>query len=499
MDYINQFLNKYKIPVIATLGTILLGIILAIFIGPDSDYILFTNVCLTLCFIYLLFRLLFAKDNSYSFMLMGYNLFLIVCANHYYSYNELVEHYEAFKYIDQSLLYLIVVLLVASLFIFLRFISLFSRGSGIRRQFINNTKASSDIEDSLGQQFHNNLQNQQQMQSAYSADKRRMLRVGAITLVAMILFAVICIAMYCFLVLVEHGTGVEKIDMYELVATCTSYGMTLLFVIAAISFIVFILIELALYILNRIKLLFNINSGQAIDNKADAGKAYSGHMSDEYAAASESLQRLQKTNYKSGIMGLSYAISIVIFLSLLYISYKISGQSLQNILIQAVGKDYLALPLTLLATIIAFFIIVRIIHGIILLTLKAKTFRLEVYVIRIGKLIVSIIFRTIIIALNFVKLVPDFLEALHDMVLSDDELEDDFIENNDLDAAINKTVTATDTSIDIEKDGSFSDTDDIDSADIVNIHEADNSSGSGNKANADSEKADDITIEGEGI
>jgi hypothetical protein len=403
MEKIGSLLNKYQVLILGTISTAVLGFILALLAGPESDYILFINICLTLVFIFLLYRLLFKAHNNYSFLMLSYNLFLIICANHYYSYNELVSNYPALQYIDKSLLYVIVVVILATLFLFLRFISLVSRGSGSRSQYCANAESNNYAEDRSEQQLNGRDLHIQQMQPAPVIDKSRMLSVGAITLVALILFAVICIAIYCFLVLIENNTGVEKIDMYEVVATCTSYGMTLLFIMTAIFFIVVILIELVSYILHKVKVLLNLNGSQA---------------SDEYAAAKEMNQRM---NYKSGIKAPTYALSIIIFFSLLYLAYKISGHTLQDFFNSAVGGEYLALPLTLLASIIAFFIFVRLIHGILLLTLKAKTLRLEVYIIRIGKLIVSIIYRSIIIVLKFIKFIPDFFEALHSMVLSDEE------------------------------------------------------------------------------
>lgn len=404
MEKVDNLLYKYQVPILGTIGTAVLGIILALLAGPESDYILFINICLTLVFIFLLYRLLFKAHNSYSFLMLSYNLLLIICANHYYSYNELVSNYPALQYIDKSLLYVIVVVILATVFLFLRFISLVSRGSSGRSQYYANTNNNSDMEeDCLEQQLNRKDLHIQQIQSVPVIDKSRMLSVGAITLVALILFAVICIAIYCFLVLINNNTGVEKIDMYEVVATCTSYGMTLLFIMTAIFFIVVILIELVSYILHKVKVLLNLNESQT---------------SDEYATAREKNHGI---TYKSGIKAPTYALSIIIFFSLLYMAYKISGHTLQDFFNSAVGGEYLALPLTLLAGIIAFFIFVRLIHGILLLTLKAKTLRLEVYIIRIGKMIVSIMYRSIIIVLKFIKFIPDFFEALHIMVLSDDE------------------------------------------------------------------------------
>jgi hypothetical protein len=413
MENLGALLNKYRLPVLATTSTAVLGIFLALLAGPESDYILFINICLTLAFIYLLYRLLFKPDNSYSFLFLSCNLILIICANHFYSYKELVNTFTALQYIDPSLLYIIVVVIVASLFLFLRFISLVSRGSGIKARHYTDSNSGNIANKNTKQQPENEDDLYIQPNTAF--DKRRMLSVGAITLVAMILLAIICVVIYCFLVLVENGTGVEKLDMYELVATCTSYGMTFLFIITAIFFILVILIELASYILKKIKALLNINNNPSVHG---------------YASTAEKKQQVRQT---SDIKVPTYALSILIFFSLLYLAYKIGGQTLQDFFKAAAKGDYLVLPLTLLACVVAFFILVRVIHGILLFTLKAKRYRVEAYIIRIGKLIVSIIFRTIIIALKFVKFVPDFFEALHDMVLSDDEeTTDDGMTNDSL-------------------------------------------------------------------
>lgn len=407
MEKVNSLLNKHLIPIIATVCTAVFGMLFALLIGPDSDYILFVNICLTLVFIFLLYRLLFIVDNSYSFLLLTYNLILIICANHYYSYNEVVSNYPALQYIDKSVLYIVVVVILASLFLFLRFLSLVSRGVGSKSHYYASAQ-SYYTNDAANKEIKSTDNLYQQTNHKSVIDKRRMFLVGAIALVALILFAIICIAIYCFLVLIENSNSVEKIDMYELVATSTSYGMTLLFVITALFFIVVILIELVSYILHKVKVLLNLNGDPA---------------SEEYAAASEySL----KVNRKTQIKAPTYALSIIIFFALLYLVYKISGQTLQDLLKSAAEGEYLLLPLTLLACIIAFFICVRVIHGILLLTLKAKSLRVEVYIIRIGKLIASIIYRSIMIVLKFLKFIPDFFDALHDMVLSDDDdLEDE--------------------------------------------------------------------------
>ena len=410
MENLGALLNKYRLPVLATTSTAVLGIFLALLAGPESDYILFINICLTLAFIYLLYRLLFKPDNSYSFLFLSCNLILIICANHFYSYKELVNTFTALQYIDPSLLYIIVVVIVASLFLFLRFISLVSRGSGIKARHYTDSNSGNIANKNTKQQPETRMIYIYSLNTAF--DKRRMLRWSYnpghdLT----------CNKLCCYILLFgvgENGTG-EKLDMYELVATCTSYGMTFLFIITAIFFILVILIELASYILKKIKALLNINNNPSVHG---------------YASTAEKKQQVRQT---SDIKVPTYALSILIFFSLLYLAYKIGGQTLQDFFKAAAKGDYLVLPLTLLACVVAFFILVRVIHGILLFTLKAKRYRVEAYIIRIGKLIVSIIFRTIIIALKFVKFVPDFFEALHDMVLSDDEeTTDDGMTNDSL-------------------------------------------------------------------
>jgi hypothetical protein len=337
-------------------------------------------------------------------------LILAVCANHYYSFNELISTYPVLKNIDKRLFLLIIVTVLSSLILILKVISLAYREYGYKRI---DPPVPVPAENGDGEPEDRQLQQttiSRMSKLKFINEKGRMFTAGAIVLVVVILLAVIFLATYSFLLLIRNKTGIAQIDIYEIVATCTGYGISLLFILAALFFIVVVLIEVISYILKKIRSLLKFR--------------------DEYAAADELSQRSS-----SKIKEPTYAFSIIIFFALLYMSYKISGYNLDKLYNAVAGGEYLALPLTLLVGIVAFFIFVRLIHGIILLILKGRALRIEVYVIRIGKLVVSILYRSIITALTFIKFIPDFFEALHGMVLMD---EDDISEDSDISASNNK-------------------------------------------------------------
>jgi hypothetical protein len=237
------------------------------------------------------------------------------------------------------------------------------------------------------------------MPSRISPKERAASFLRGVGMLAVILI-VMAITIYIFNMVSVNGLDKSNIDIYETIKFFASYGASLLFIFFAVIVIIITLVALSRFIFARIALF----GKKAI--------LYDGKPAETP----------------------TYAISIVIVLVLFFLTYNITGFSMENFRNSIVSGEYLALPLMLLVVMAAFFIFVLLTHGIILWLSEATADGLRKYIkenkislnpipriIDVIQTIIDIVFKTIKSALDFVTYVPNFFEALHKMVLEDEE------------------------------------------------------------------------------
>ena len=208
--------------------------------------------------------------------------------------------------------------------------------------------------------------------------------------------------------LVIAKVPVEPFDFFDTVTYLLAYSAAILCVIMAVGLTMTVIIELVRFIYSRIW-----------------------------------LPRISGTDQNSGAPPL-YVFSFIIVAVLFYLSFRISGFTMDDFTEIISGGEYLALPLTVLVIITAFCILVRITHGLILLVMDmdatkirsffsraAQNIGLNETIISISKTIVAIVLGTIDLALKFVKFIPDFFESMYNFTFADEtEVEETDVEES---------------------------------------------------------------------
>lgn len=202
--------------------------------------------------------------------------------------------------------------------------------------------------------------------------------------------------------LVIAKVPVEPFDFIDTVTYLLAYSAAILCVIMAVGLTMTVIIELVRFIYSRIW-----------------------------------LPRISGTDANNGAPPL-YVFSFIIVAVLFYLSFRISGFTMDDFTETISGGEYLALPLTVLVMITAFCILVRITHGLILLVMDmdatkirsffsraAQSIGLNETIISISKTIVAIVLGTIDLALKFVKFIPDFFESMYNFTFADEAEDED--------------------------------------------------------------------------
>ena len=202
--------------------------------------------------------------------------------------------------------------------------------------------------------------------------------------------------------LVIAKVPVEPFNFFDTVTYLLAYSAAILCVIMAVGLTMTVIIELVRFIYSRIW-----------------------------------LPRISGTDQNSSAPPL-YVFSFIIVAVLFYLSFRISGFTMDDFTETISGGKYLALPLTVLVMITAFCLLVRITHGLILLVMDmdatkirsffsraAQSIGLNETIISINKKIVAIVLGTIDLALKFVMFIPDFFESMYNFTFADEsEVED---------------------------------------------------------------------------
>lgn len=362
--------------------TAILCVICALFFQKYPDFLLFGNVVLLCGALYYVYRIIFKKVYADSFLKIVCIAAMMIAANELYSYRKLVSVLPILATVDQKWIIVGFVVIVLSLLLIFKLLTYVDQGAYPQGPTpVGNTPTPLPADPSK-----NNF---------YSFLWFLVAVVGICVVVA-----IPVVLLYLFN---KYSWDKAPLNFNQLVSFLASYGLSFLVILFALIVVIITLISAAKYI------YFQIMSFKKASDK-DANKPYPVPI---------------------------YTFSIIVVCVLLYLAWKVSGVSGNNLINAFLNADYLALPLAIIAAVVLFFLLIQIIHAIILMLSEltaekiGKFFKdqeevLQVWarIVAIIRSIIDIILDTAILTLDFIKFVPNFFGALRGMVLYDDDEEE---------------------------------------------------------------------------
>lgn len=226
-----------------------------------------------------------------------------------------------------------------------------------------------------------------------------------ISVFALILLAMIAAACYIFgLIFTQSESTLDSANFFDITALLSSYGGTLLLVLVMVLVVLFVFVEAIRFVFARI-------------------------MAPLPAKGQEQKPPI-------------YVFSVIITIILFYLSYSVGGFSLDDFTDFSSNGRYLAFPLAITVVLVAFFVIVRVIHGVILILMEVKADAIKNFISEkeksshinerlytIFQIILDLVLGTILTALRFVLFIPNFFRDLYNLVFLEDgdEVENDFV------------------------------------------------------------------------
>lgn len=406
MSSIREFIKRNASLILHIFVTLVICIFFNIFFERIPDYLLFGNLALSLIGVYLLYRIIFKKVYADSFLKLMCILSIVISANQFYSYNKLETVFPWLVNVNRNWLIVgLTALLISILLVF---------------------KLLTYLEPSNNQKSINNLNNMNSNVSTTSKNDFPTSRnelfsflrfFGVITALS-VMILIPALLLYFFN---KYDLDKSALDFDKVFSFLLSYGSSFLLILFAIVITIITLIYIMKFICNQIR-SFKISN-----------------ENESYTVP-------------------TYAISVIIVCILLFLSWRITDFSLDDLTQTLAIGDYLALPLAVIVIMILFFLLVQIVHAVFLMLSKVSAadikdfFKKQEEKLRIGsrvveiiESIVNIVLDTILSTLTFIKFIPSFFTSLSNMVLLDDYGE----ENQDVDedeetSDTEKDATATD-------------------------------------------------------
>lgn len=332
-----------------------------------------------------------ARKHLPSASVTPYALIVIVFVNRLYSYDRLKLLIPMLSNVDPLWAAVALILLAIVILLVIRLIPYI--GTNGKEMGVTGYKCKPTVDNTVSPTV-----GQAQVQPQDTTGNKAVMRPLWIFLILIFILG----ATFLTLHLVIAKVPVEPFNLFDTVTYLLAYSTAILCVIMAVGLTMTVIIELVRFIYSRIWL--PRIAGATQNNEAPP----------------------------------LYVFSFIIVAVLFYLSFRISGFTMDDFTETISGGEYLALPLTVLVMITAFCVIVRITHGLILLVMDmdagkirsffsraAQSVGLNDTILSISKTIVAIVLGTIDLALKFVKFIPDFFENMYYFTFADEnEVED---------------------------------------------------------------------------
>ena len=381
----SKFINFFKRDanvILHAFCTSVICIFLSFILKEFPNYLLFVNTISSLLIVYCIYRMVFKKVYSDSFLKILCMLTIIVFINDLYSYSKLVQIFPLLSNINPNYINIALIIISTILLIFLKLLSyLENRGDRLENEKKKINENISDTKD--------------------SKKKFSFFHFCGLFLIVCFLVIVSACLLYIFY---KNDLNKTALEFDKIISFIFSYGASFLLILFAIAIVVISLIYIIKYIY---KLLCSFKKS-----------------SEEEATIP------------------TYAFSVIIVCALLFWVWRISDFTLDDLTDKIIIGDYLAIPIATMVALVLFFLLVQIVHAIFLILSKMTAKNIADFIkkqndkLQLGnkiayivESIISIILDTIISTLSFVSFIPSFFGALNIMVLNDDTVDEATNEN----------------------------------------------------------------------
>ena len=385
-----DFIKKNAVILLHIFCTFVLSTILSLFFSYFSDYLLFGNIILCLIAVYFVYKIIFKKEYSDSFLKIMCLVFILIAINKLYSYDRLTTLLPWFASLNQNIITIALIVIAIIILLFFKLLTLIEKGKEA-------TQAPKSIPNSAPN-IDSSVTSATNISPVISNEKKELysfLRFLGMLVLLLFLITVPIVLLYVFH---KNQFEYELLAFDKVLTFILSYGASFLLILLAIVIVLIALFYLVKYMYNLLL---------SFSNKTKGEKPFP-----------------------------TYAISVVVVCILLFLAWKISDYTIDDLTETLVAGEYLAFPIAAIVAIVLFFLLVQIVHTILLMLnkmtvdnitkfLKEQNGKLKVteQIHEIINSIITIILTSISAILNFIKFIPDFFTSLSNMVLSNDNEE----------------------------------------------------------------------------
>lgn len=400
----NKFVDFIKRNVVLLLHIFVTGVLCVLstlFFGIYPDYLFFENLLCALGVIYCLYRMLFKKTYSVAFLKIICFLALLISSNQLYSYSKLTHIFPWITNFDQKVLIAGAIALCAAMLLIFKLLTYVEPSNNTRdypglKIDLNYENENENIihhetVDRLKQEIAN-LQKQKDRDEFFSFLRFLLAFIG---LIIIILLPAVLLFLFN-----KYHLDQSALDIDNVFSFFVGYGASYLLILFALISAIIVLI----YIANYIYILMR------------------------------TLKKTSDEDLRKSYPIPTYAISIFIVSIVMFVAWRVTDFTLEDLTEVLVIGNYLALPIAVIVIFILFFLLVQITHIIILLLSKMTAESVKEFIekqeekynfasrlTQIISAVIDIILDTIISTLEFVKFVPSFFASVGKMVLFDEE------------------------------------------------------------------------------
>lgn len=373
---LKDFFAKYGKMTCIFLITLILCIILAVFCELNPDYCFFITFLCATGIVISMIRMIFVKIDKYSGAKILGLIALIICANHFYSYETLTTVFPFLKNVNLGIVLIITMIISIVIAIVVKFYVIATMDGEIEKK--DEEELSEKLSNSKG--FFSSLTNKQVKSSLNF--------IG----ISFFMLGIIAVTAYIFDIIYKESIENASMSYSEILMAYVTYGATIL----GILFVVIV----ALFVLTSAVRLVVL-----------------------------CIRKIHSKDDKLNSLLPTYTPSVLITLILFYLAYDKNEFTLDDFTEFAAKGDYLALPLTFLLLIASFCLFVWIIHNtlMVLIGIEPKKIR-EKFLDNIGKdvrkvvkNIYLIVIDTLKVSLEFVRFIPSYFGALRRFVIDFDD------------------------------------------------------------------------------
>jgi len=401
------FIKKHAVFLLHVLITVGACFACSLFFEKLPDYLFFWNLLCALGVVYCLYRAIFRHIYADSFLKALCVMATLASANHLYSFKKLSSIFPILRNVNQKALFAGIVLFFVCLLLILKLLTYIEpvnaapprqRRRGIDDREITDPPgtASDGGRNEVAEELIRILKRREEGESFFSFLRFLLVFVG--------LCIVIVLPAVLLYVFQNHNQPSKVLDIDYLFSYFVGYGAMFLLTLAVVVAAIITMIYVARYIYVILKAFKN---------------------------ASE-------TDLKNTYPIPTYAISMFAVGVLMFLTWRVSNFTLDDLTQFLAAGDYLALPIASIVFFVLFYVLVQITHALILMLQqmsaeKIKTFiekQEEKYKVadRTGKIIataIDIILNTILATLEFVKFIPNFFVVLGSLVFPQTVFVDD--------------------------------------------------------------------------